>query len=192
MSKVSKYQAMKSAIEEFQPGGGNAPILYSTTEMNDKAFKSLAGRKLKTWSIHTVVLIAACVIFLVAISLADVFFGGNLGARPAPAVFVPFIVIFMFRTTLITVTDNGFEFYFLESKWASYVVYDKMSLPYDKITNVTVKTRKFNTYFTFEIPNAIEGKRNYKIKTTVPNKMRKMDEQAENLKLMLAKVEEIS
>jgi len=189
---MSKHQKLKNAIEEFQPGGRNAPILYSTTEMNDKAFKSLAGRKLKLWSIHTVVLIAACILFLAAISFADVFLGGNIGMRSTPTAVVPFVIIFMLRTTLITVTDDGLEFYFLECKWTSYVVYDKISLPYDKITNVTVRIRRFNTYFTFEIPNAVEGKRNYKIKTTVPNKMRKMDEQAENLKLMLAKVGEIS
>ena len=64
-------------------------------------------------------------------------------------------------------------------------MYDKFSLPFDKITNVKVSTGRFNTAFTFEFLD--EGNK-YKIRNSVPNKNRKMNEQAENLKILLEEI----
>ena len=43
---MSQHQTLKDAIEEFQPGSADVPILYSTVELNEKSFKALLGRKL--------------------------------------------------------------------------------------------------------------------------------------------------
>ena len=175
---MSKNEAFTSAIEAFQPGGADAPILYSTTEMNEKGFKALLGRKIKWRSISGGIVI--CAIFIMAASLISVIFHGQSGS-PTFAAYIPmFIVIFVYRTTLINVREDRLDFYFIDYKFGSkYVVYDSLSLPYDRIMNVKVRTGRFNTRFTFEFLN---DDKKYKIKTTVPNKMRKAEEQAENLK----------
>ena len=178
---MSKYQALENAIEAFQPSGVNAPILYSTVEVNGKSFKALAGRKLKLWSIHTTILLAVCALFLIAVSVAAAF----LGAAPAPAAFAPLSIAFLFRTTFITVTDQGFDFYFIEYRFSSkYVVSDKLSLPYDRISNVKVKVGRVfkQTHVTFEF---LHNDKKRKIKVSMPNRMRKMEEQEGNLSYLL-------
>ena len=177
---MSKKEAFKGAIEAFQPGGGDAPILYSTTEVNEKGFKALLGRKIKQRSIT--VAITICILVIMAASIISVVLAGQTGT-PTFISFIPvYIAIFVYRTTLITVGDDGLEFYFIESKFGSdYVAYDHFSLPFDRITNINVRAGRFNTRFTFEFSG---NDKVYKIKTTVPNKMRKTDEQAENLKYL--------
>ena len=187
---MSKHQAFKDAIEVFQPGGADAPILYSTTEMNEKGFVALLGRKLK-WYWSAPITITIIAITIIATSAVVAIIGGTPQATPI-AVFIPmFVIIFLYRTTLVAVNGNSLDFYFIDAKLGSkYVVYDKINLPFDKITNVKVKIGKVfkNTHFTFEFLH--EGK-NYKIKTTIPNKMKKMKEQEENLKCLLEVLEKI-
>jgi len=178
---MSKYQALTNAIEAFQPGGADAPILYSTVEVNDRSFKALAGRKLKLWSIHTTILLVVCAIFLLAVSVVVAIWG----AAPAPAAFAPLFIAFLFRTTFITVTDDGLDFYFIESRFGSkYVVSDKLSLPYDRISNVKVKVGRIfkQTNVTFEF---LHNDKKRKIKVSMPNRMRKMEEQEGNLSYLL-------
>jgi len=185
---MSKNQAMKGVIKAFRPGGADAPILYASTEVNEKSFKVLTGRKLKLWSTHTTILLAVCAIFLIAILFVATILTGP-AAAPVPAVFTPLIIALLFRTTLITVTDTGLDFYFIESRFGSkHVVSDKLSLPYDRISHVKIKVGKVfkNTYFTFEF---LQDDKKYKIKTSMSNKMRKMKEQEENLKYLLEMLE---
>jgi hypothetical protein len=114
---------------------------------------------------------------------------GHISAPTFAALFPVFFMFYYVRTTLISVTDKGLDFYFIESKNnLKYEVYDKISLPYDMITNIKVKKGRFNTGFTFEI--AIEDK-SYKIKTSVQNKNKKIKEQAENLKQLLETLEKL-
>jgi hypothetical protein len=182
---MSRYQVFKDAIETFQPGGAKSSILFSTTEVNEKGFQALLGRKIKWRSMS--ISIAIITLAIIAASAITIIFFGHTGT-PSFAAFVPlFIIIFLFRTTLITVNDDGLDFYFIDSKFGrKYVAYDKISLSYDMITNVKIRTGKFNTGFTFEFSN---GDKKYKIKTTVPNKMRKVSEQAENMKHILEMLE---
>lgn len=181
---MSKHQVFRDTIEAFQPGGADAPILYATTEMNEKGFQALLDRKIKRRSMSVGTTIYAFgVITITIISVISLFMGGQAGT-PTFAAYLPlFVVIFLLRTTLITVNDDGLVFYFIDATFGSnYVVYDKFSLPYDRITNVKVQAGKFNTSFTFEFLN--ENK-TYKIKTSVSNKMKKSKEQAENLKYLI-------
>ncbi|MCL2810694.1 MAG: hypothetical protein FWD25_02260 [Clostridia bacterium] len=185
---MSKYQAIKDAIEAFQPGGADAPILCSTTEVNEKGFQALLGRKAKSRPMSAAIWI--CLFVIIAISVANIFAFRQTGTTTFAAFIPMFIVLFFYRTTLVTVGDEGLDFYFVESKRGStYVVYDKMSLPYNRITNIKVREGRFNTSFTFEFLN--ETKK-YKIKTSVPNKMRKAEEQAENLKHLLEVLQKAS
>jgi len=183
---MSQLQALKNAIETFQPGGVDTPILYSTTEYNEKGFKALLGRRLNgRRSIAVGILIFAIVI--IAASAIIVILAGQTGTPVFVTYFPVFIAIYLHRTTLITVGDAGIEFYFIDSKLGSkYIAYDKFILPYDKITDVKVRTGKFNTSFAFEFSS---DEKKYKIKTSVPNKMKKMEEQGENLKDMLETLE---
>jgi len=185
---MSKHQALKNAIEGFQSGGADAPILYSTTEMNEKGFKALLGRKLQSRPLPVALWIGVFAIMAVSIVSTVAFRQAGVSTFGA---FVPIFVVFFFiRTTLISVGDQGLDFYFIESKRGSkYAVYDKISLPYDRIANVKVKTGRFNTHFTLEFSS--EDK-NYKIKTSVPNKNKKMQEQAENLKHLLEVLQKTS
>ena len=178
---MSQHQELVNAIEVFQPNGANAPILYSTTAYNDKGFKALLGRKLNgRQSVATGILIGLLVI--VAITIVVIFLARQTGT-PIFVTYVPvFVFIFLYRTTIIAVSDTGLEFYFIDTKRGStYVVYDKMSLPYDMITNTKVKTGGFNSRFTFEFSK--DGKK-YKINVSIPSKMKKMAEQADNLKYL--------
>jgi len=185
---MSKYQTLKDAIEAFQPGGSDAPILYASTEVNEKAFKVLAGRKLKLWTGNTTILMMVCFIFLAVVSVFAVFLNAYLGAAtPAPTVaaFMPFIVMLMFRTTFSTITDDGLNIYFIEYRFGSkYVISDKLSLPYDSLSNVKVRVGKIlrTTNFTFEF---LHNNKKYRIRTSVPNRKRKMQEQEGNLKYLL-------
>jgi len=178
---MSQHQELKNAIEAFQPDGANAPILYSTTVYNDKGFRALLGRKLNgRQSVATGILIGLIVI--VAITIIIILLARQTGT-PIFVTYVPLSVfILLYRTTIITVSDTGLEFYFIDQKRGSkYAVYDKMSLPYDMITNTVAKTGGFNSRFTFEFSN--DGKK-YKISVSIPNKMKKMAEQADNLKYL--------
>lgn len=188
---MSKYQRFQNAIEGFQPGSENAPILYVTTEVNEKGFKALSGRKLRLWASHTGVVLLVCACILVAASLAAVILTRQLGgtAVPAAAAFMPaFITVFLMRATLLTVTDVGLDFYFLEIKFGGYAVSDKISLPYNRISRVKVKAGKVfkYTYFTFWFDD--NGK-SHKIKISVSNRVRKMQEQSENLNVLLETLE---
>jgi len=185
---MSKYQTLKDAIEVFQPGGSDAPILYASTEVNEKAFKVLAGRKLKLWTGNTTILMVVCFVFLAAVSVFAVFLNAYLGAAtPAPTVaaFMPFIVILLFRTSFITITDDGLNIYFIEYRFGSkYVISDKLSLPFDSVSNVKIRVGKIlrTTNFTFEI---LHNDKKYKVRTSVSNRKRKMGEQEENLAKLL-------
>ena len=188
---MSKHQVLKNAIEAFQPGGADAPFLYTTTEMNQKSFQALIGRKVKGWSIHYVV--AICII-IAAVSLVVTVPAILLREQAIPpafgGIFAPLFVILYLRSTLISVTDEGLDFYFASSAFGSkYTVYDKFTLPYDRISNVRVKTGKIlknNRYLTFEFQN--NGK-TYKIKTSLANRMRRMQEQEGNLRYLLEVLE---
>jgi len=184
---MSKYQALKDAIEEFSSGGADVPVVLSSIEVNEKGFKALLGRKLKSRPTSSPTVLAGLIaLFIFAASTTAT---ATLGAAAAPsyAAFFPVVIIFLTqRSTLISAAGDGYDFYFIESKTGSrFVVYDKLSLPFEKIKNVKVKTGRFNTALTFEFLH--EGKE-YKIRHTVPNKNRKMNEQAENLKILLKQV----
>ena len=187
---MSKYQGFKEAIEAFQPGGADAPILYATTEANEKSFKALSGRKLKLWSSRTTIVILVCALIFIAASVVSAILTRQLGGTPvpAPAVFVPMFILFLFRTTLVTIGDAGLNFYFLEIKFGKYAVSDKISLPYDKISNVKVKVGKVfkHTHLTFHFD--VNGK-NHKIKISISNRMKKVQEQSENLKVLTETLE---
>ena len=184
---MSKYQALQNAIALFLPGGADAPILHCTTEVNEKGFQALLGRKLKSRPLPAAVWIAAFA--LMAVSVASIIAFAQTGASTFCA-FVPvFVVLFFIRTTFVSVGEAGLDFYFAESaRGSKYAVYDKISLPYDKVTGVRVRAGRFNTSLTFAF--TAEGK-TYKIKTTVPNKDKKMKEQAENLKYLLEALEKM-
>lgn len=184
---MSRQQAFQEAIEAFQPGGADAPVLYSSVEVSKRSFTALAGRKLKLWSTHTTILVVVCIVFLAVISVATVIWSGNTQTAPVPAIFMPLFIALLFRTTLITVTNDGLNFYFLESRFGSkYVVSDKLSLPYDRISNVRVKVGKFNTHITFSF---LHNDKTCRIKTTIPSKMRKMEEHEGNLNYLLEMLE---
>ena len=185
---MSLHQTFKKAIETFQPGGSDSPILYTTTEVNDKGFCALLGRKIKSRPISVAMWIGMLIIL--AVSIASTIAFGQTGA-PVFASFVPIlIVLFLQRSTIISVGDTGLDFYFIDSKGGSkYFAYDMFSLSYDRITNIKVKTGKFNTSIRLEFTN--EGKGNY-IRTVVPNKMRKMNEQADNLELLHRSLQRLS
>ena len=182
---MSKHQAFRDAIEAFEPGAADAPILYSTTEVNEKGFRALLGRK-ATARPFTVV-VAVCVIAILVISTASTIAFGQVSAPTFAAMFPVFFIFFFLRTTVIAVTEQGLDFYFVDAKRGKQVAYDKMSLPFDRITNMKVRPGRWNTSFTFEF---LHEEKTYKIKTSVPNKMKKMAEQAENLKRLRAVLEQ--
>jgi ribosomal protein L21E len=180
-----KYQSLKDAIEAFEPGGANAPILYSTTEVNEKSFKALAGRKISLWPKNTAILIVIYAVLFVTFTAGLTILTSALGGTATPyfAFVFPVFLIFLYRETLITITDDGLNFYFLERRFfTKYVVSDKLSLPFDRIDSAKVKTGRFNTRVTFTFTD--EGK-SYKITTSMPNKNKNLQEQAEHLKRLL-------
>jgi len=182
---MSRHEALKSAIKNFQSDAMEAPILYSATEMNGKGYKALLGRQLRSIPISVAEWIIM-ILFLVAGTAATIIVG-TVGTPSFAATFTAvFIVFFVQRLTIVSVGDNNLYFYFIKQKSGSkFDVYDKIILPYDKITNVNVKTGKFNTTFRFEF--SIDDKI-YKLRAIVPNKKKKMAEQAVNLKHLLEKV----
>ena len=188
---MQNHSVFKNAIETFQSANTDSPILLSVTTRDDKAFKVLLGRKLQSrpfsvleW-VATILLIVAVVVALVALSAG----GASAGAGGAfGGIFAALYVSYFLRTSLISVSADGLDFYFAEKRRGSkYVVYDKMSLPYDKITNVKVRRGPFNTSFRFELSN--DGKK-YKLATSVPNKKRKIVEQAGHLNSLLEVLEQ--
>jgi|GEM_PF-1471960 len=188
---MSKYQRFKDAIEAFQPGGADAPIVYATLEVNEKGFKALAGRKLKLWSRHTNAVITVCILILAAAVIASAIMTRQLGGTsvPAPVVFTPLFVYFLFRPTLLTITNAGVDVYVLEYKFGSKpLVSDKLSLPFDRLSDVKVKVGKDfkNTHFAFCFDD--NGKTR-KVKISVSHRMRKVQEQEGNLKILLEALE---
>ena len=185
---MSKHQTFKNAIEAFQPGRADAPILYSTVEVNEKGFQALLGRKAKPRPMSVSIWIS--ILIIIAISVVTPMVAGHAGT-PTFAAFIPlFVLFFCFRTTLIAVGEKGLDFYFIEPKPGStYAAYDKISLPYDRITNVKVRTGRFNTSFTFTFSSETK---NYKINASIPNKMKKVKEHSENLKRLLEAFEKTS
>ena len=178
---MSKNQEFRNAIVAFDTDAADAPILYSTTELNEKGFKALLGRRTKAQFIPTVAAILA-IAFLIGATIG-VLAGGAPGATPTASL-VPLIIVllFLYRTTFIAVGDEGLDFYFLMHNLGSkYVVDDKMSLPYDKLTNVKKRAGRFNTSFVFEFSH---NEKKFKIKTSMPNKRKNAPEQAENMKIL--------
>ena len=174
---MSKYETFKNAIETFIASGLDAPILHSTMVVNDRSFRALLGRKIapEPWPITWLA------ILIFAVSSISFFISGAASTVPV-GVFLPLVIIFIFyRQTLIAVRDEGLDFYFVNKFKTKATVYDKMSLPYNKITKTKVRSGKLNTYLTLEF--SIDNKK-YKIKTYMPNKNKKMAQQAENLKYL--------
>ena len=174
---MSIYQGFKDGIEAFQPGGSNAPILFSTTVRDDKVFRALLGRKLNSrpTSVLEWVFAIAVIIATVALVLAI----GGSGAPPSFGGFAAvFYIMYFIRTSLVSVGERGLDVYFTEKKRGQFFVYDKLTLPYDKITNVKIRRGPFNTSFRFKFSH--EGK-TYKLAVSVANKKRNIEEQADNL-----------
>jgi len=187
---MTRYQKFQAAIEAFEPGAGNTPIVCTTTEVNEKVFNILAGRKLKLWTTgSTVVLLVSALILLAATVVNAIAWRNVGGAAPAPAVFIPVVIMLLLRTTLVTFDENGLNFFFLEIRFGGYRVSDKMTLPFDQITGMKVKpgaVLKRNTYFTFIVT---QNGKTRKIKTSTSAKLRKVPEQQDNLKELLQTLE---
>jgi len=159
--------------------------------VNEKSFRALTGRKLTLWSKHTTIVLLVSALILMVAMVATAFLSRHLGgtSAPAAAVFAPLFITFLFRTTLITVRNDSLDFYFIDNRLgSSYVVSDKLNLPYDRISKVKVKVGRVfkNTHVTFEF---LHNDKKYKIKTSIPNKMKKMQEQEGNLKHLLEMLE---
>ena len=188
---MNKTERLKNALELFQPGNTDTPILLSVTQRNDKAFKALLDRKLKSspvyfleWIVAGALLIGV-IAFLIAFTAPGAINGGSFGGGAAAL-----YVLHTYKNTLITAREGGIDFYFTENKFGSkdYIVYDKITLPYDRITNLRVKKGRFNTSFRFEFEH---GGKTVKIVTTVSNKKRKLEDQGVNLNSFLEKVENL-
>ncbi|MDR2599153.1 MAG: hypothetical protein LBC73_02650 [Oscillospiraceae bacterium] len=181
---MSKYRILKNTIKEYTPDYADVPILYSTIEYNSKSFEALLGRKLKSGPIPIVFFIVTISIVLISIILTALF--GRVGISGFIALFPVFSIIFFMRTTLIAVGDESMYIYIIEPKRDStYTIYDKMSLMYDKITNVKVKKGKFNTIL---ILCFLINNKKCKLRITIPNKDKKLLEQSVNLKYLLEKL----
>ena len=181
---MSKYQAMKEAVEIFQPNAAEAPFLYSMLEVNEKGFQVLLGRKVKPPPFFAAAFIFVLIIIAVTIlSIISFIYKWTPLVSFMPSYIILFITVFYYyRKTLIFISENGLDFYFIESKLGSkYIAYDKISLSYYRITNIKIKTGKYNTNITFEFS---KENKSYKIKAAVPNKVKKMNEQAENFKYL--------
>jgi len=61
---MTRYQKFQEAIEAFEPGAGNAPIVCANTEVNEKVFRLLAGRKLKLWTGRTTIVMIASMLIV--------------------------------------------------------------------------------------------------------------------------------
>jgi len=186
---MTRYQKLSDAVEAFEPGAGNEPLVYTTTEVNEKLFRFLAGRKLKLWSgSSAAVFVVIILIMLTAAILPLILIRAAGGASPV-VFFVPFVFLFVTRPTLVTAGQNGLSFYFLEIRFGKgYVVSDKMILPYEQIEAMEITTGKVtkSTGFTFMIKQ--DGKLK-KVKTSASAKMRKAPEHAENLQALVQTLE---
>ncbi|MCL2841759.1 MAG: hypothetical protein FWE05_13445 [Defluviitaleaceae bacterium] len=185
---MSKYQVFKNAIEAFQPDGADLPILYSSTEINERSLKVLSGRKLKLRSFRMTILLFVYVFIIIAGTIVSAIltreWGGSL-IPFFPSFFLLWLIISVLaRPTLITIGNEGLNFYFLEVTFGKYVVSDKTSLPYAKISDVTVKVGKVFKHTNFTVHFNDNGK-SHKIKFSVSNEMRKVQEQSENLKILI-------
>jgi len=178
-------QKFRDALNAFEPGAGEGAFVCTNTEINDRILNALADRKLRLWtSGTTVVILVSLLIVLATAVLAAVLTTTSAGVAPAPIMFV-FLIPLLLRTTFITITDSGLNFYFLEIKLGSkYVISDKLFLPFDQITNVRIKTGKVfkNTQIIFDV--MINGKQR-KLKTTAAHRVRKMPEYQDNLQALL-------
>ncbi|MDR2569612.1 MAG: hypothetical protein LBD23_04855 [Oscillospiraceae bacterium] len=181
---MSEYRILKNAIREHTPDYADVPILFSSIEYNSKSFEALLGRKLKSGPIPLKLFIITISIVLVSIILTALF--GRIGISGFIVLFPVFSVIFFMRTTLIAAGDESMYIYIIEPKRDSTcTIYDKMSLIYDKITNVKVKNGRFNTIL---ILNFLINSKKCKLRITIPNKDIKLLEQSVNLKYLLEKI----
>lgn len=186
---MNKTQRLKNALEAFQSNSADTPILLSVTQHNDKAFKALLGRKAKSKPVHYLEWVLAGVVFIIGLGFGffmhNAFTGGGFGG-----LFAMLYIIYLNRYTLIAAGEGGVDFYYTERKFASkdYIVYDKVTIPYDKITNLKVKRGRFNTTLRFQFPH--DGK-TIKMITSVYNKKRHLEEQENNLSSFLKKVESL-
>ncbi|MDR2546207.1 MAG: hypothetical protein LBC96_01690 [Lachnospiraceae bacterium] len=174
---MSKYQSLRNAIKEFAPTGEDVPFLCSSTQVNEKAFKALLGRKLKPHPIHMITWLC---IFLAGAAIVGITAFFNQTNPYTIVILVPvFIILFLNRSSLIAITDDGLRIYFFLSKLKNKnVIYDQVFLPFDKITELAVSKGVYNTDLSFLFD--IEEK-THTITMSVPNIDKKMDEQAENL-----------
>jgi len=181
------YGRLKNAIYDFQHDAVDAPILWSMTNMSS-GFKALLGRRLKSMSITALPIV---MFVLVVISLIGVIvLSGSTRTSLAlhAIVWTMHICLWFFRRfTILSITDKGLELYFTQTKFSlthglKYVMYDKINLSYDRMTNVRVKRGWLRTSFRFEFTS--EGK-SYKVKTYVLNKSNEMSVQATNLKYLV-------
>ena len=187
MSKKYQDQKLKDAIEVYQPGGADAPILYTSTYYNAQGFKALLGRKPNHMRSVAVSVLICCAIVIMVAAIASIILAGQAGAPVFVVYFPVFATVFIYRTTIIAVSETGIDFYLVNLMPGSkYVVYDKLSLPYDRITNVMIRAGKFNTRIAFEFSN---GEKKYKIETSGPNKTNKLADQTNNMKLILETLE---
>lgn len=187
---MSNYEKFQQAIEAFEPGANTNHIVQAQTELNEKTFTALAGRKLSLWTGNTTktlvicLLVWFCFVVLVTVLTRAVVGGAFAGA------WTGLMIIWMFRTTLITLDSNGMNLYFLEIRMTSakFVVSDKLFLPYDQMTNMQIKTGRVfkNTHIIIEF--LLDGKPR-KVKLSAPQRVRKAPEHEENLHAMLSKLQ---
>ena len=182
---MSKYQAYKDAIEAINPGGASAPILISTTTTNDKVFNALIGRKIKSRPLSFYYVLSIFIILAVVIINIVLY---RQSGTPVVIAYVPLIItFFMYRTTLISINDDGLVFYCVEANpGPKYDAFDQFNIAFDRIDNVKIKTGRFNTNITFGF---IHNEKKYYYITTVPNRIKKIEEQAQNIKYMLETLE---
>jgi len=181
------YQKMLDAIEAFEPGAGNAPIVYAQTEVNEKIMSALAGRKLRLWTGSTTKVFMVCVLIWLASVVLMSLATRNVAGGAFAGAWAGFIVIWFFRATLLTVSESGLNLYFLEMRMtnAKVVVTDKLTLPLAQAANVRVKTGRVlkNTHITLEF--LIDGKKR-RLRITAPRRLRKAPEHQDNLQDLLA------
>ena len=184
---MTKEQMLKSAVNAFRPGVADAPVLYASVEVGKNGLMALLGRNRLKRSANDVV--AAICITLAVIVLAVSILTGHLALIPAAfSILTMSAGVYRLRFAIIAIEDTGLDFYFVDTYYAHYEVYDKFSLPYDKIANVTMRKGKIfkNTNFTFDFLS--DGLR-LEIRASMPNRTKKIKEQGENLKVLLEVLE---
>ncbi|MCL2446006.1 MAG: hypothetical protein FWD06_04505 [Oscillospiraceae bacterium] len=183
---MSTYEKFQQAIEEFEPGASNTRIVQTQTELNEKTFTALAGRKLKLWTGNTTKTILSCGLVWLATAILVALLTSGAAGGAYTGMWIGLMVIFLFRSTLLTVSDGGLNIYFLEIRLTSakFVVSDKLTLPFDQMINVSVKTGQVfkNTQITMDF--LLDGKPR-KVKLTAPHRARKAPEHDENLQALL-------